>query len=140
MSSWGPRLRASIYAIGSDQIAILEWGAAVRLVSLRPLRLIERQDAALPSDQWTYLGAFDHHTHRLEQDARGSRVVRFIGPDEQSECIPTYQDGDFSRFDRGHFARRSCPEFGETTPGPIIAAPPPTPATHPAAPRANPPR
>ncbi len=141
MSGWGPRMRASVYAVGNNQLALLDAGGGGAFVSLRPLQFVRAEGMLLASDQWTYLGAFDHYTERRPREAGGRREIsRFINAVEQIECIPTYLQDDVGRGDRAPFTRLSCPEFGQIPADPIIGAPQPARAIPSAESPANPPR
>jgi len=124
LAPWGPSLRASVYSVGDNQIAILGAARDYHFIALRPLRTIQGKDIALPSDRWVYLGAFDHYHERRTREAGGNREVsRFIAAAEQAECIPTYLGGDFGGPYRGQYTQdSSCPEFGAAPPGPVIGA------------------
>ncbi|MBN8942383.1 MAG: hypothetical protein J0H01_22950 [Rhizobiales bacterium] len=92
--------RLSIYSVGDDQIAILR-PQAVRIgASLSPLQRLET--FSLPADRWIYLGAFDAF-----RDGRTERW-RFVGAEEQVECIPIRMDG-FDLSDRREHHRKGCP-------------------------------
>ena len=78
---WAHRGRTSVYLTESRGIAVLGPDHCDYLLRL-PLRLIERV-SQVPSESWTYLGAFDLRS------AGPLRVLRFIPSSEERECIPT---------------------------------------------------
>lgn len=111
MSGWGPRMRAGLYSAGDNQLAILDAAGGGAFVSLRPLQFVRNEALRLPSQLWSYLGAFDHYSERRSREAGESREVsRFIPAAEQSECIPAYFDVPKTG-PRVQFMRRTCPEF-----------------------------
>ena len=90
---WAHNSRTSLYLTSERELAILGPMGDDRLVSLDTLI---RKNARGPSDDWTYLGAFDFADF-LEPDplsniARRWRELRFISATEQAECIPMRGD------------------------------------------------
>jgi hypothetical protein len=77
---WAHWARTSVYLTEDRAVAVLGPQQCDYIVR-PPYRTMDRA-FRLPSDHWTYLGAFDF-------DSSGShRVLRFIPALEQRECIP----------------------------------------------------
>jgi hypothetical protein len=77
---WAHNGRTSIYVTPRKQIAIVGPIGDDYLVSLDPPRT---DPAREPSDDWTYLGAFD-----FEGAPGVGRQLGFISAEQQAECIP----------------------------------------------------
>ena len=72
-----------------------------------PLRRLDRPSR--PSDEWTYLGAFDLRTDRNGGPAGGAaQVFAFIPAEAEGECIPTLLLGAEGGPHRREHVRRNC--------------------------------
>ena len=108
---WGPASRTSVYRTPDRQFVVLGPARDDYLISLDPLKV--EKSFNLPSNDWTYLGAFDDYT--TTKDGERVRVFRFIPADQQAECIPTLMDGAPAGPHRSAAYRTVCPRY---TPGP----------------------
>ena len=90
---WAHNARTSLYLTPRREIGVLGPMGDDYLISLDPLGSRDRWVRG-PSDDWTYLGAFDYD-YRLP--ARDGNRLRFFSAAEQIECIPMLggQIGDY---------------------------------------------
>jgi len=63
MKEWGPELRTNMYQTSQDELGILDFGGAWRVLH-SPLRLEQTR----PSNDWEYLGTFLRGGYRAAQD------------------------------------------------------------------------
>jgi hypothetical protein len=77
---WANISRTSIYLTPKHQIAIVGPRGDDHLISLDSLKA---EDAREPSDDWTYLGAFD-----FQDSLYFERELAFVSAAQQAECIP----------------------------------------------------
>ena len=63
MNEWGPELRTNLYQTSQDELGILDFGGAWRVLH-SPLRL----EQTMPSNSWEYLGTLLRVGYRTAQD------------------------------------------------------------------------
>jgi hypothetical protein len=77
---WAHNSRTSIYVTPERKIGIIGPIGDDYLASLDPPQTMTARE---PSDDWSYLGAFD-----FQLLGGGARRLRFVSAAEQAECIP----------------------------------------------------
>jgi len=102
---WAHNSRTSIYRTPDGEIAILGPAGDDYVVSLDTMKVAER--IAFGSERWIYLGAFDYEIMQFE------RRLRFIGADEQAECIPMIGADDNGSRPRYNARRRNCDHYAK---------------------------
>jgi hypothetical protein len=100
---WAHNSRTSIYATPERKIGIIGPIGDDYLASLDPPQTMPARG---PSDDWSYLGAFDF---QLLQG--GARQLRFVSAAEQAECIPMVGVGLESDQVRKTARQRDCDHY-----------------------------
>ena len=98
---WAHTGRTSLYLTPQREIGVLGPMDDDYVISLDPLRSRPLREAP---KGWVYLGAFDY-----EWSPFNERRLRFIGAEEQAECIPMRSDEDWSRRARASARHPGCP-------------------------------
>ena len=101
---WANRARTGIYLAADRKIAVVGPDRCDYLVSLEQLTI--SRASGLPSESWTYLGAFDFVG---SPGGPGPTAFRFISAAEQDECV---EDDHFPAWAVRKNARKGrCPAF-----------------------------
>jgi hypothetical protein len=102
---WAHWARTNIYLAGGDKIALIGPQHCDYVIALDTLTV--SRAFKIPSDDWTYLGAFDFVEH---PNGPGTRALRFIPSAEQPECIEDSEEPqNYDWAVRNSARRSSCP-------------------------------
>lgn len=104
----GPAHRTSLYRVGEAELAVLGPAGDDYFFAAGPLRRLD--GPSRPSEEWTYLGAFDLRMTPAGGPAGGSaQVFAFVPADAGEECIPTLLEGARGGPHRRQRVQRTCP-------------------------------